>query len=147
MLLAVGAAAIVVITVVAAVLWFTVLNDNQSAGEAAVERYELIAEGRYGDAWETLHPSHQAVVSKDLFVRCGEESGSGPVDGIEVVRTEQHNDEEMYGIGPVDYTLVEVRWLSGSEFVNVQDRMIDVNGDWRWTMQQGPLDAFLSGCP
>ena len=40
-------------------------------GEAQVEVLDDLYGGRYDLAWEDLHPAHQQIAPRSLFVRCG----------------------------------------------------------------------------
>lgn len=145
-----GIAAIGVLIAVGAAIYLLVLRDDESAGDVATRRYELLSESRYADAWELLHPSHQAVVPLEDFERCGLESettSSPQISGIEVLSETESRDEDFYGIGPVDFTMVEIRWTAGSDTIYSNDPMIEVNGEWRWTLSQPVIDAFQVGCP
>ena len=145
-----GTAALALLIAVGAAVYLLVLRDDDSAGDVDKARYELLSDSRYAEAWALLHPSHQAVVSEEAFVRCGVESetrNSPLVDAVEVLKETEGHDDDMYGIGPVDYTLVEIRLLRGSDYIYTNDQMIKVNGTWRWTMSQPVIDAFQVGCP
>lgn len=145
-----GAAALAILIAVGAAVYLLVLRDDDGPGDVARERYELLSASRYDDAWALLHPSHQAVVSEETFERCGLESETthNPVvDAVEVMGETEGHADDMYGIGPVDYTLVEIRLRRGEDYVYSNDPMIEVNGKWRWTMSQPVIDAFQVGCP
>ena len=94
-------------------------------------------------------------------MRCGVESetrNSPLVDAVEVLKETEGHDDDMYGIGPVDYTLVEIRLLRGSDYIytNDQNRMIRVAEAMEFGMigvntgnlvEDGTCSPALSGDP
>ena len=55
----------------------TVSTPEQDAGAFMKEVTERALLGQYGRNWETLHPDHQAVVSRDKYDSCERQSDDG----------------------------------------------------------------------
>src|SRR3954451_22924694 len=65
--LALGAVTFLTLTVV-----MTGCLLGEDAGDAAKDRFLATSHGEYADAWESLHPNQQAIVSEEAFVECGQ---------------------------------------------------------------------------
>ena len=56
------------------------------AGEAQVEVLDNLYGGRYDLAWNDLHPRHQQIAPRRLFVRCSAQvAPTGDLESIEVL--------------------------------------------------------------
>ena len=65
---------------------------DDSASEAVEKLVEDLSDSDYAAAYDMLHPVHQAIVSEELFVDCGEQaeqSGNPAVDEIEIAGESQ----------------------------------------------------------
>jgi hypothetical protein len=61
---------------------------EQDAGDFMKELYERQLRGQYGRVWESLHPSHKAVVSREEFDACTRQNdGGGTRVTVSVVET------------------------------------------------------------
>src|SRR6476661_8018476 len=69
-----GGVVVVVALIVAAGLAYYLTRDDgeSSAAKFAKHRNELVAKGQYAEAWQSLHPAQQVVVTQDAFVQCGQ---------------------------------------------------------------------------
>jgi hypothetical protein len=129
---------------------------DQDAGEFMKELTERSLRGQYGRVWETLHPSHQAVVSRDRFDGCerGDGGGEGTTINVDVVETY----EEPVAVPGTDErpnsTAVTLRFaydnpLTGKRVEEHQTlHAILVNGDWKWILAPKTFQAYVKGeCP
>lgn len=138
------------VTVALGLVVLTGCMGGQSAGDAAKERIEQLSRSEYDKAWETLHPAQQAIVSQDKFVECGlasEQAQSPVVDDIRVddERTERRTVPE---VGDVEVHVVDLVIRKGDLAVSQEYELVEVDGDWRWVLNQSALDAFRAGeCP
>lgn len=119
------------------------------AGEAQVRLLEDLYNGRFGEAYANLHPSHQAIVSRSLFVRCARETV--PVGTLDSIETLEVFDDEtsglMLGDEPTKGVRIRVTLTDGqsSTFVNHE---VKVGERWRWVLNQEAIEAYRAGrCP
>lgn len=128
-----------------------------SAEERAVRRVadEMLTHvlaGRYGQAWESLHPVHQAIVSREQLEACG--NRFPPVFSSHEIAEVSELELNLDEIGQTDGWMAVVVFELTDEFKAQEnasgpiDRSLyvtQVDGDWRWVLQQGRLEAFRNG--
>ncbi|HUG14189.1 MAG TPA: hypothetical protein VMM78_04150 [Thermomicrobiales bacterium] len=124
---------------------------DTSDAEASVRlRLEQLSRGEYGKAWDTLHPAHQEIVSRQKFIECGRELAlqrDPSVDSIIIIDARQQTKEIVW-IGEVEVIEVEVDWRTGENLRRSIDDVIEVDSAWRWVIGEPALRAFQSGvCP
>lgn len=118
-------------------------------GEAQVEVLDNLYGGRYDLAWADLHPAHQRIAPRSLFVRCSAQvAPSGDLESIEVLDVFDDN-ATIPGIqdGQVEAIRVRVNSLEGDSdtFVNHQ---VKVGERWRWVLNADAFRAYKRGrCP
>lgn len=122
-----------------------------SAGDAVKRQLDYVDKGQYGRQWDELHPVQQAMVPRELFVRCLEESlGGRRVPDIQVVSQFQE-DRPLAGTSEtVKGTAVTVRYPPNASGQRREDRetfyQVKVDGTWRWVMRDP--SAYQQGrCP
>ena len=122
------------------------------ARRPARRRSELLEDlynGRFGQAYEDLHPAHQALVSRALFIRCARETiRVGRLDSIETLDV---FDDETRGLGlgnePTKAVRIRLTLTDGGSttFVNHE---VKVGERWRWVLNSGGDRAYRAGrCP
>jgi hypothetical protein len=130
---------------------------EQDAGAYMKEVTERSLRGQYGRVWESLHPAHQAVVTRDRFDTCEsqDEGGAGATRiTVKVVDTY----EEPVGIRgtdeTADSTAVTLRFsysnpLTGKPAEEHQTvHAIPVGGEWKWIFDAPSYNAYAKGeCP
>jgi hypothetical protein len=119
------------------------------AGAAQVTLLEDLYNGRFGQAYADLHPSHQAIVSRAQFVRCAREAISvGTLDSIEIL--EVFDDETkglLLGGEPTKGVRIRLTLTNGDSttFVNHE---VKVDDRWRWILNRAAIKAYQAGrCP
>lgn len=121
-----------------------------SASDAVTDRVRALSESRYDDVWETLHPSQQAIVTREKFVECGlagEQRTSPAIDEIKVL-DERGEEQEIPEVGTVDVRVVTVQTRSGENTRRIDFSVLKVDGTWRWFLNQRSIDAFRTeACP
>jgi hypothetical protein len=134
---------------------------EQDAGDFMKELYERQLRGQYGRVWESLHPSHKAVVSREEFDACTRQNdGGGTRVTVSVVET---YDEPVRALGSTheegeseikDSTAVTLRFnysnpLTGKpaeEHATVH--AVAIGGEWRWILSPESFNAYVKGeCP
>jgi hypothetical protein len=120
------------------------------AGAAQVRLLENLYNGRFGQAYEDLHPSHQALVRRALFVRCARESiAVGALDSIEILDV---FDDETRGLGlgdePTKGVRIRMTFDGGQTDGPFVRHEVKVEDQWRWVLNQAAIEAYGSGrCP
>ncbi len=132
----------------------TVEEPEEDAGDFLKEHSERTFLGQYGRIWESLHPDHKAIVSREKFLTCNQdtESFTSEVD-IEVVDTYQE-PILIQGSGTVDSTAVTLRLsydnpLTGKPAEeNTTVHAVPVDGEWTWILKPADYAAYKKGnCP
>lgn len=120
------------------------------AASAFVERrWKQLGRGEYAQAWETLHPAQQAIVTRDAFVACGQQASALEVAAVTILN-ETDAQADVPEIGPTSVRSVELRlrFKGSGDTRTTTDQLLKVNNDWRWVMSQRAIDAFKNGeCP
>ena len=119
------------------------------AGAAQVRLLEDLYNGRFGEAYADLHPSHQAIVSRSMFVRCARQTV--PVGMLDSIETLEVFDDETSGLllegEPTKGVRLRVTLTDGrsSTFVN---HAVKVGDRWRWVLNEAAIKAYRAGrCP
>jgi len=124
---------------------FDVDFGSSPEGDAAQRQLELAARGQHRERWELLHPDQQEVVPAGLFAICAQYDDA---DSIDILLSFAENNHFISRVGEVDARVVLYSIDKGisteTEFVE----MVQVDGEWRWTMSDDDLrDYELGICP
>jgi hypothetical protein len=119
------------------------------AGMAQVELLDELYNGRFGEAYEDLHPSHREIVSRALFVRCARQTiPVGQLDSIEILDV---FDDETKGAlvddEPTKAVRIRLTLADGGSttFVNHE---VKVGDRWHWILNKAAIEAYRAGrCP
>jgi len=111
------------------------------------------AQGDYGAYYDALHPSQQALVSRDTFVSCLEKtkrSGTA-LKQVKILDT-YDSDLDQEGIPQRQATVVVLRVeteRSGKTLNDVQVAYaVQVNGNYRWLLGPDTASTLAAGdCP
>jgi hypothetical protein len=120
------------------------------AGMAQVRLLEDLYDGRFAQAYANLHPSHQTIVSRRLFVRCaGETIPVGELESIEILKV---YDEEAKGLvlsgAPTKAVEIRLTFTDGETDGPFVNHEVNVDDRWRWVLNQKAIDAYQAGrCP
>jgi hypothetical protein len=134
----------------------TTTKPEQDAGDYMKELIQQSLRGQYGRTWETLHPAHQAVVSRDKYDSCERQSEeSAGATKIDVAVVETYKEPiRVEGDGTVESTAVTLRFsyanpLTGKpaeEHATVH--AVAVGGEWKWILTPKDHKAYAKGeCP
>ena len=117
------------------------------AGAAQVELMEDLYNGRFGQAYADLHPSHQTIVSRSLFVKCARESiPVGSLDSIEIL--DVFDDETsglLLGGEPTKGVRIRLTFKDGQSTEPFVNHEVEVDDRWRWLLNQKAIDAYEAG--
>jgi hypothetical protein len=140
----------------------TTTTPKQDAGDFMKEITERSLRGQYGRVWESLHPAHQAIVSRERFDTCErDEDGTGATRiTVKVVETYEEpvrvlGSTRQEGESEIkDSTAVTLRFnysnpLTGKPAEEHQTvHAIAVGGEWKWILGPQTFNAYVSGeCP
>jgi hypothetical protein len=119
------------------------------AGRAQVVLLDDLYNGHFEKAYAELHPSHQAIVSRALFVRCARETvPAGQLDSIEILDV---FDEKTEGLELADEPSKAVRirlTLADGESTTFENHSVKVGDRWRWVLNKKAIEAYKAGrCP
>jgi hypothetical protein len=110
---------------------------------------DLIVHNHYTQAWDTLHPTDQAVASRAEYVGC--ESRSPVLTTPTSVKVVRVHDESV-GLGDGKFlpsTAVELRLGFTGGFHVVQTvHLVASDGKWRWILPPAKYRAYKANvCP
>jgi uncharacterized protein DUF4878 len=118
-------------------------------GKAQVKVLENLYDGRYDRAWDDLHPKHQQIAPRSLFVRCSAKvAPTGDLESIEVL--DVFDDAAVIpGIMDGEAKAVRIRVNSfegdSDTFVNHE---VKVGEKWRWVLNASAVRAYeQKRCP
>ena len=118
-------------------------------GAAQVRLTEDIYNGRFGRAYNTLHPAHQAIVPRKLFVDCSRKTiAVHSLDSIEVLEVFDES-VDLPGVGKQHAKAVRLRLTStDGRTQTFVDHELKVGNTWRWVFSAKAIDAYRAGrCP
>jgi hypothetical protein len=119
------------------------------AGAAQVRFFEDLYNGRFVRAYAALHPSHQKIVPRDLFVRCaGRTTPVGRLDSIEVLDVFDET-VRIPVLGQRRTKAVRVRATSSTgETFTIVNHEVKAGDSWRWVLNAAAVRAYEDGdCP
>jgi hypothetical protein len=119
------------------------------AGAAQVRFFEDLYAGRFARVYATLHPAHQKLVSRDLFVRCARETTAlHKLESVEVLDVSD-DDARIPDVEDPTRKLVRGRITSTEdETDNFENHEVKVDDRWRWVLSAKAIDAYgLGRCP
>jgi hypothetical protein len=119
------------------------------AGRAQIEYLEDLYGGRFGEAYATLHPVHQQIVSRTHFSDCAASTiPSDQLDSIEVLDVFD-DPVEISSNGEQRAKAVRVRLTStDGKSVTFVNHELEVGGKWYWVLNDSAIKAYQAGrCP
>jgi hypothetical protein len=119
------------------------------AGTAQVRLLDQLYNGRFGEAYDDLLPSHRKLVPRSLFIRCARETVPvGQLDSIEILDV---FDDETKGLlvddEPTKAVRIRLTLADGGSttFVNHE---VKVGDRWHWILNKSAIEAYQAGrCP
>jgi hypothetical protein len=131
----------------------TTTAPEQGAGDYMKELIEQALRGQYGRNWETLHPAHQAVVSRERDDTCESETeDSAGATKIDVAVVDTYEEPvRVEGDGTVDSTAVTLRFTYNNPLTgkpaeeHTTVHAVAVGGKWKWILTPKDYAAFKKG--
>jgi hypothetical protein len=125
---------------------------DREAARFAARAVRLLAENRYGEAWETLLPEQRRVASRAEYVACERTSLiPGRVTEMSVSKVAGERTEVPGLRGRTKTKAVSIRLVIADDLVPegvVVDHVVHVvrvgNG-WAWVLPSARYDAYRSG--
>ena len=104
--------------------------------------------------WESLHPDHKAIVSREKYLTCRQEEETITSD-VDIDVVDSYEEPILVqGSGTVDSTAVTLRLsyddpLTGKPAQsNITAHAVPVDGEWTWILTNGDYAAYKKGnCP
>ena len=134
----------------------TTTEPEQDADDFMKELVQQSVRGQYGRAWETLHPAHQAVVSRERYDTCeseNDESLGATKINVAVVDTYEE-PVRIEGEGLTDSTAVTLRFTYNNPLTgkpaeeHATVHAVAIDGEWKWILTPKDYAAYNGGrCP
>ena len=119
------------------------------AGRAQVQYLEGLYKGRFGPAYDTLHPAYKKIVSRSQFSDCAASTiPVGELDSIEVLDVFD-DPVQIPDAGEQQAKAVRVRVTSTSgQSVTFVNHEVKVADRWAWVLSDSAVTAYQAGrCP
>jgi hypothetical protein len=119
------------------------------AGRAQVQYLDSLYNGRYAEAYATLHPAYKKIVTKTQFSDCATSTiPTGQLNSIEVLDVFD-DPVQIPGIGKQQAKAVRVRITSTSaKTVTFVSHEVNVGTRWFWVLNASAVAAYKAGkCP
>jgi hypothetical protein len=124
-------------------------SEDHEAGTAVKTVLEREYVGDYGGAWDTLHPRHQRLVTRQEYVDCRSEIDiQGTLDSI-VVLDVKDRLLNVYGLRPATPAKrVKVRVVTDETDYTAGYHVVLVRESWRWVLSDSAARGFeRTDCP
>lgn len=119
---------------------------RETASDAIVRQLKLLSDGDAGALWDELHPAQQAIVPRDLYIRCADEQ-SIELSDIKALRERAEPSLAIAGTNlTVPATAVTVEFTFAGTKQTETFHEVDVDGRWRWVLSD-PEPYVRGECP
>jgi hypothetical protein len=128
------------------------LTEDSEAHEAGVAVKRVLEQEYFGDytgVWDTLHPRHQRLVTREEYEECRRGIDvQGTIDSV-VVLDVQDRPLTVYGLPPrTPAKRVEVRVVTDETEYTDTYHVVRVGDEWRWVLSDEAARGFeVSDCP
>jgi hypothetical protein len=124
-------------------------SEDHDSGAAVKTLLEQEYFGDYGAAWDSLHPSHQRLVTRQEYEEC--RRGIDVQGTIEQVVVLDVRDEPLtvFGLPPgTPSKRVEVRVVTDETEYTAAYHVIRIGDEWRWVLSDRAARGFnRTDCP
>ncbi len=124
-------------------------SDDHEAGASVKTLLEKEYFGDYGGAWDSLHPRHQRLVTRQNYDECRRGIDvQGTIDSV-VVLDVKSVPLTVFGLPPrTPAKRVNVRVVTDETDFTSNYHVVDVDGQWRWVLSDRAARGFRrSPCP
>jgi hypothetical protein len=119
------------------------------AGRAQIDYLEALYNGRFGEAYATLHPAYKKIVSRQHFSDCA--AGTIPVGQLDSIEVLDVFDDpvQIPGEGKEQAKAVRVRINStDGTSVTFVSHEVKTGEKWNWILNDAAVKAYKAGrCP
>lgn len=121
-------------------------SDSSDVEDFSVDLVETLMRGQWGRAWDSLHPAHQEVVSRDTYISCRQGDNVGSFDvAVDDVFDETLN---IAGVGEVDTTAVTLELSNDDAETFLTMHAAQVDDEWAWFLSADDFASYEAGeCP
>jgi hypothetical protein len=145
-------ARLLVIVLLATLAAGCALDENEQDHEAGAAMKAVLEReyvGDYGTVWDSLHPRHQRLVTREEYEEC--RRGIDVAGTIESVLVLDVRDEPLtvYGLRPrTPSKEVEVRVTTDETEYRASYHVVRVGDGWRWVLSDRAARGFArTDCP
>ena len=120
------------------------------AGRSQVQLLDDLYNGRFGAAYDDLHPTHQNLVPRALFIRCARETiPVGQLDSIEILDVfDDASRAPVLGGEPTKAVRIRLTFTNGQSTEPFVNHAVKEGDRWRWMLSQKAIDTYQAGrCP
>lgn len=123
---------------------------KEKAEDAFKRQLGFLEKGQSGRAYDEIHPAQQAIIPRDLYMKCVSEGGAFAIDKLKVIETYPEAVRIPGTMVDVDSTAVTVeytmrRGTQTATFTTTSHEIL-VDGKWRFSASGG--DEYKAGrCP
>ncbi len=121
------------------------------AGAAQVRFFEDLYNGRFVQAYNALHPAHQKIVPRTLFVRCAQQTISvGTLDSIDILDVFDETVRiPLLGKRRMKSVRARITSTTGETFTtDPPNHEVKVGESWRWVLNAAAVRDYQAGhCP
>jgi hypothetical protein len=124
-------------------------SQDHEAGAAVKRVLEQEYFGDYGGAWDTLHPDHQRLVTREQYDECRRGIDvQGTIDSV-VVLDVRDRPLNVYGLAPrTPAKQVEVHVVTDETDYTSTYHVVNVDDSWRWVLSDEAARGFeRTDCP
>lgn len=122
-------------------------DTDSGAEQAVVETIEQRLAGQWAPLYQTLHPAHQELVSREDFLACADDVlGHMPAARIRAVDSHEERTTIPATDVETDSMAVTIEISAGDETATTTAHTVEVDGEWRWILSE-PLDFDDCGEP
>lgn len=116
------------------------------AGEFSKDNIESMVRGQWARVYDDLHPAHQEIIDRDLYVNC-QSALSIPGYDVEVDETYEETIE-VPRLGSMETMAVTMELSVGDNSEFLTRHLVEEDGEWKWISTDDALDAYEQGeCP
>ena len=118
-------------------------------GAAQVRLFENLYNGRFDRAYDALHPAHQKIVPRKLFIDCARRTiAVHKLDSIEVLEVFDET-VDLPGLGKQRAKGVRLRLTSTDGVIaTLVNHEVKVGDGWRWVLSAKAVRSYRAGgCP
>jgi hypothetical protein len=117
---------------------------SQPAVRVVHDSYLAESRGQFGRSWDSLHPAHQAIVTRGRFEECMRRRNLPAVDELNVL--DSYPDRiTVRGIPEHQAAAVTLKAVTTQGEATFTSHAVKVAGRWRWILSNDAVRSFERG--